>query len=304
MLQRIVRRVVLVVPVLLGASLCTFVLMHAAPGTPFDGDKITPEVRDNLLRQYGFDRPYPEQYLRYLASLLRGDLGVSVKMTGEPVARIIAQRFPVSLELGLVAALLMVAVGIPLGVVGALRQNTWVDHAALSLALLGYSLPIFVLGLLLLLGLSSGLHLLPVGGWGEPSQFVMPAFALGIGPASMIARLTRASMLDVIHQDFVRTAHAKGLPGRLVVTRHAIRNALIPVVTVVGAQVGWLITGSFIVEYMFSIPGLGQMFVLSAENLDYPLILGLALFYVTIVAIMNIAVDAAYTLANPRLRVG
>jgi oligopeptide transport system permease protein len=220
------------------------------------------------------------------------------------VARIIAQRFPVSLELGLVAALLMVAVGIPLGVVGALRQNTWVDHAALSLALLGYSLPIFVLGLLLLLGLSSGLHLLPVGGWGEPSQFVMPAFALGIGPASMIARLTRASMLDVIHQDFVRTAHAKGLPGRLVVTRHAIRNALIPVVTVVGAQVGWLITGSFIVEYMFSIPGLGQMFVLSAENLDYPLILGLALFYVTIVAIMNIAVDAAYTLANPRLRVG
>jgi oligopeptide transport system permease protein len=134
MLQRIVRRVVLVVPVLLGASLCTFVLMHAAPGTPFDGDKITPEVRDNLLRQYGFDRPYPEQYVRYLGSLLRGDLGVSVKMTGEPVARIIAQRFPVSLELGLVAALLMVAVGIPLGVVGALRQNTWVDHAALSLA--------------------------------------------------------------------------------------------------------------------------------------------------------------------------
>jgi oligopeptide transport system permease protein len=302
--QRIGRRVLLLVPVLLGASLCTFVLMHAAPGTPFDGDKITPEVRANLLRQYGFDRPYPEQYVRYLGSLLRGDLGVSVKMTGEPVARIIGQRFPVSLQLGLVAALIMVAVGIPLGVLGALRQNSWVDHAALSLALLGYSLPIFVLGLLLLLWLSSGLHLLPVGGWGQPSQFIMPAFALGIGPASMIARLTRASMLEVIHQDFVRTAHAKGLPGHLVVTRHAVRNALIPVVTVIGAQVGWLVTGSFIVEYMFSIPGLGQMFVLSAENLDYPLIMGLALFYVTIVAITNIAVDAAYVLANPRLRVG
>jgi oligopeptide transport system permease protein len=302
--QRIARRVLLLVPVLLGASACTFVLMHAAPGTPFDGDKITPDVRANLLRQYGFDRPYPEQYVRYLGSLLRGDLGVSVKMTGEPVARIIGQRFPVSLQLGLVAALIMVALGIPLGVLGALRQNTWVDHAALSLALLGYSLPIFVLGLLLLLWLSSGLHLLPVGGWGQPSQFIMPAFALGIGPASMIARLTRASMLEIIHQDFVRTAHAKGLPAHIVVARHAVRNALIPVVTVIGAQVGWLVTGSFIVEYMFSIPGLGQMFVLSAENLDYPLIMGLALFYVSIVAITNIAVDAAYVLANPRLRVG
>jgi len=304
MVQRIVRRVLLLVPVLLGASLCTFVLMHAAPGTPFDGDKITPEVRANLLRQYGFDRPYAEQYLRYVGSVLRGDLGVSVKMTGEPVARIIGQRFPVSLELGLVAALIMTGVGIPLGIVGALRQNSWADHLALGVALLGYSLPIFVLGLLLLLWLSSGLHLLPVGGWGQPSQFIMPAFALAIGPASMIARLTRASMLDVIHQDFVRTARAKGLPGRIVITRHALRNALIPVVTVVGAQVGWLVTGSFIVEYMFSIPGLGQMFVLSAENLDYPLIMGLALFYVTIVAVTNIAVDAAYVFANPRLRFG
>jgi oligopeptide transport system permease protein len=301
---QLLRRVLLLIPVLLGASICTFVLMHAVPGSPFDGDKITPEVQANLMHQYGLDRPYPEQYLLYLGSILRGDLGVSVKITGEHVSRIITQRFPVSLQLGLAAAAIMVVIGLPLGVLGALRQNTWVDYLSLTCALIGYSLPVFVLGLLLLLWLSSTLHLLPVGGWGRPDQYIIPAFAMGIGPASMVARLTRASMLDVIRQDYIRTARTKGLREQAVIMSHAVRNALIPVVTVIGAQLSWLITGSFIVEYMFSIPGLGQMFVLSAASLDYPLIMGLALFYAAVVAAMNIVIDASYTVLNPRLRFG
>lgn len=300
----LLRRVLLLTPVLIGVSLTTFVLMHLAPGTPFEGDKITPEVQANLLHQYGLDRPYPEQYVRYMGSLLRGDLGVSVKITGERVSDIIAERFPVSLELGLAATAVMVIVGFPLGIVGALRQNTWVDHLSLTAALVGYSLPVFVLALLLMLWLSSGLHLLPVGGWSRPDQYVIPAFAMGIGPASLVARLTRASMLDVIGQDFIRTARSKGLRERTVIVRHALRNALIPVVTVLGAQISWLITGSFIVEYMLSVPGLGQMFVVSAAGLDYPLIMGLALFYAAIVASMNIVVDVSYILLNPQLKFG
>jgi oligopeptide transport system permease protein len=292
---QLLRRVLLLIPVLLGASVCTFVLMHAVPGSPFDGDKITPEVQANLMHQYGLDRPYAEQYVLYLGSILRGDLGVS---------HIIAQRFPVSLQLGLAATTIMVLVGIPLGVIGALRQNTWVDYLSLTGALIGYSVPVFVLGLLLLLWLSSSLHLLPVGGWGQPNQYIIPAFAMGIGPASMVARLTRASMLDIIRQDYIRTARTKGLHERAVILSHGVPNALIPVVTVIGAQLSWLITGSFIVEYMFSIPGLGQMFVLSAASLDYPLIMGLALFYAAVVAAMNIVVDASYTILNPRLRFG
>jgi oligopeptide transport system permease protein len=220
------------------------------------------------------------------------------------VSDIIAQRFPVSLKLGLVATAVIVVVGIPLGVVSALRQRTWLDYTSLAAALIAYSLPVFVLALLLLLSFSTGLHLLPVGGWGEPRQYIIPAFAMGIGPATLVARLTRASILDVLMQDFIRTARAKGLREWTIIARHALRNALPPVVTVLGAQVSFLITGSFVVETMLAIPGLGQMFVLSATSLDYPLIMGLALFYAIIIAVMNIIVDAAYVVFNRQVKFG
>jgi ABC-type dipeptide/oligopeptide/nickel transport system permease component len=300
----LLRRLLSLVPVLVGASIVTFVLSHIVPGTPFDGDKITPEVRANLLKQYGLDRPLPEQYLRYLGHLLRGDLGVSVKITNESVGHIIAQRFPVSLQLGLAASVIIVVLGLSIGTLGALRHNTWMDYVSLVGALAGYSLPVFVLGLLLILLLSNYFHLLPVGGWGQPQQVIIPAFALAIGPASMVARLTRASMLEVINQDYIRTAKTKGLPKRTILARHAVRNGLLPVVTVLGAQISWLITGSFIVEYMFAIPGLGQMFVESAAGLDYPLIMGLTLFYAVVIASMNIVVDASYIFLDPRLKFG
>lgn len=301
MSRYVLERVLLLAPVLLGVALITFVLMRAAPGNPFAGERISTETQDRLMRQYGFDRPYVEQFVRYVGKAVRGDLGVSVKLTGEPVSTIIAQRFPVSLALGTVAAIIIVVVGIPLGTLGAVKQNTWVDYVSMTLALVGYSVPSFVLGLILLLWLASGLHLLPVGGWGRPEHFVIPAFVLGIQPASVIARYVRASMLEVIRQDYVRTARAKGVQEHMVILRHALRNALVPVITVLGTQFAWLITGSFVIEYMFAIPGLGQLFVQSAVNLDYPLIMGLALFYASIVAVMNIVVDLLYTALNPRV---
>jgi oligopeptide transport system permease protein len=291
------------VPVWLGVSLVIFSLMHVAPGGPFDQEReLPPEVKANLLHQYGLDQPLWQQYALYVSKAARADFGMSLKFRELSVAEIIGDRFPVSLQIGLLAIGIMVLVGIPLGMLSALRQNQLTDYLGMAFALICYGTPPFVLALVLILTFSLGLHLLPVSGWGQPQHLILPAIVLGIRPAAVVARLTRAGMIEVLHQEYTRTARGKGLGERAVVVRHALKNALIPVVTAIGLQASELITGSIVVEYIFSVPGLGQMFVTSLTSRDYPLVMGVALFYATLILLSNLLVDLSYGVIDPRIR--
>jgi oligopeptide transport system permease protein len=299
----IVQRLVWLVAVLFAVAVVTFVLMHAVPGGPWDRSKPLPQdARDNLNRAYGLDDPVWEQFGRYVLHLAQGDLGVSLKERNRPVSDILADNIPVSATLGLLALALSVGVGVTLGVASALRRNSAIDYGAVAFATLGGSVPSFILGMLLLVVFTGELHWLPSGGWGSPKQAIMPALALSAWPAAYIARVTRASMLDVLDQEYVRTARAKGLIETVVVLRHALRNALIPVLTVIGPIAAVLVTGTFIVEQLFSVPGMGRLFVNSMLKHDYGVIMGATLFYTFVVAVANLAVDVLYAAIDPRIR--
>lgn len=299
----LVRRILWIVPVLLAVAVITFVLMHQVPGGPWDRAKrLPPEALENVNRSYGLDRPLWEQFGRYLLGLAQGDLGVSFRSRNRPVAEVLADGIRVSATLGLLALAVSVTVGVGLGVVSALRQNTALDYAAVAFATVGASVPSFILGMLLLVLFTAHLHWLPSGGWGSPQQAVMPVLALSALPAAYIARVTRASMLDVLQQEYVRTARAKGLQERAVVLGHMLRNAMIPVLTVIGPMAAMLVTGSFIVEQLFAIPGIGRTFVTSIAARDYGVIMGTTLFYTFVVAVANLAVDVLYAVVDPRIR--
>ncbi len=301
----LVQRILWIAPVLLAVAAITFVLMHQVPGGPWDGAKrLPPDALQNVNYAYGLDRPLWEQFCRYLLGLARGDLGVSFRGDNRPVADVLVDGIRVSATLGLLALAASTIVGIALGVVSALRRNTVVDHAAVAFATVAASVPSFILGMLLLVLFTAHLHWLPSGGWGSPKQAVMPVLALSALPAAYIARITRASMLDVLQQDYVRTARAKGLPDRLIVLRHMLRNALIPVLTVIGPIAAMLVTGSFIVEQLFAIPGVGRTFVTSIQARDYGVIMGVTLFYTFVVAVANLVVDVLYAVVDPRIRYG
>jgi oligopeptide transport system permease protein len=290
----LVQRVLWLVPVLLGVALITFVLMHQVPGGPWDRAKrLPPDAVENVNRAYGLDRPLWEQFGDYLLGLARGDLGVSFRSNNRPVAEVLADGIRVSATLGLLALAVIVS---------ALRKNTVLDGAAAGFATLGASVPSFILGMLLLAVFTAQLHWLPSGGWGSPKQAVLPVIALSALPAAYIARITRAAMLDVLHQEYVRTARAKGLSERAVVSRHMLRNALIPVLTVIGPIAAMLVTGSFIVEQLFAIPGVGRAFVTGIQARDYGVIMGVTLFYTFTVALANLAVDLVYAVLDPRIR--
>lgn len=299
----ILRRLLQAIPTLWVIATATFVLMQFTPGGPFDTEKdVSEEVQAMIDAHYGLDLPVHEQYLRFLGQRLQGDFGPSYKYAGWDVDEIIAQSFPVSLELGFYALLVAIAIGTPIGVLAALRHKRPSESALMGFAMLGICLPSFVLGPLLILVFSMHLGWFNPFGWNHLSDRVLPAITLGLFYAAYIARLARSGMLDVMRLDYIRTARAKGLAERLVVMRHALRTALYPVVAYLGPAVAGLISGSFVVETIFFIPGLGSFFVNSAFNRDDTMVMGTVLFYAVLILLFNLIVDLVQMWMNPRTR--
>ena len=299
----LIQRILWIVPVLVAVAVITFILMHQVPGGPWDRAKrLPPPALENVNQSYGLDRPLWEQFGRYALGLAQGDLGVSFRSNNRPVSAVLGDGIRVSATLGLLALALSTTAGVALGVVAALRRNGALDFASVAFATAGASVPSFILGMLLLVLFTGYLHWLPSGGWGSPQQAVMPVLALSAWPTAYIARVTRASVLDVLHRDYVRTARAKGLQERTVVQRHMLRNALIPVLTVIGPVAAMLVTGSFIIEQLFAIPGIGRAFVTSIGARDYGVIMGVTLFYTFVIVIANLLVDLLYAVIDPRIR--
>jgi ABC-type dipeptide/oligopeptide/nickel transport system permease component len=305
MASYIIRRLLWTIPTLLVISAISFFLMHAVPGGPFAGPDLShlaPEVIENLNKYYHLDEPVWKQFLDYLWNAVRGDLGPSYLERNRTVNDIIAQHLPVSALLGLCALAVAMAIGIPLGIISAMRQNRAGDYIGMFVAVSGVSVPEMTLGPLLIWIFALRLKILPVAQWGSWQQIILPAFTLGFGSAAILARLTRASMLQVIREDYIRTARAKGLSERRVTVHHALRNALIPVVTVIGPLFAALMTGSMIVEQVFAIPGMGRFFVWSVLNRNYPVIMGTVLLYAVFLIIANLVVDIMYAWLDPRIR--
>ena len=281
----------------------TFFMVRFVPGGPFTAEKaVTPEILRNLEAHYGLDKPLWRQYLDYLSSLARGDLGPSFKYPNRTVNEIIFDKVPVSAELGSISLAVALVLGIGLGTLAAIRRNTWVDYVASSFGMIGISIPTFVVGPLLVLALAIHLGWFNASGWYGPADRVLPALVLGIAYAAPISRLTRGGLLEVLNQDFIRTARAKGASEFRVVTRHALRGGLLPVVSFLGPAVAGILTGSFVIETIFQIPGIGREFVNSAFNRDYTLVLGTVILYAVLIMALNLAVDIAQAWMNPKVR--
>jgi len=289
---------------LLIISLFVFVVMHAIPGGPFDEDKmpLPPASKANILRSYGLDRPLSEQYVLFVWNVAHLNFGVSYQSPGESVVHVLGRVWPVTMHLGGMALAIALAGGLWLGVTAALRQNTAVDYLTSGVAVFGLVVPHFVLGSLLILLFSTMLGWLPAGGWDAPRQWILPTLTYCLAPLGLVARYTRVSVLEVLGADHVRTARAKGLATRRVVLRHVLRNALVPLLTVIGPLFPDLLTGSIFVEGIFRVPGLGRYFVTSVYDRDYPMIMGLALLAALLVSVMYLVSDLLYLLADPRIR--
>ncbi|MDR0648999.1 MAG: ABC transporter permease [Synergistaceae bacterium] len=280
-----------------------FFLVRAIPGEPFLSDKLTPEIRENMLRYYGFDQPLYIQYVKYVKNLLRGDLGVSMHYNGLAVAGIIADSFPYSASLGLRALLLAFFAGIALGVLSALNRGRFLDYFCIIIAIVGVSLPDFVTGYLLQYVFAIKLKLFPIALWRGFKYTVLPTFALSFYTTALLARIMRASMLEVTGQDYVKVARAKGLSEFQIVARHEIRNAILPVITILGPVTAAILTGTFIIESIYAVPGMGKFYVSGIQNLDYSQVLGLTIFYGTFLVMANFVVDIMYGFVDPRIRV-
>ncbi|WP_121642406.1 dipeptide ABC transporter permease DppB [Bacillus vallismortis] len=281
----------------------TFVLIKVIPGSPFNEERGTNEaVQKNLEAYYHLDDPLIFQYIIYLKSIITFDFGPSIKKPSDSVNDMLERGFPVSFELGMTAIVIAVISGLVLGVIAALRRNGFLDYAAMSLAVLGISIPNFILATLLIQQFAVNLKLFPAATWTSPIHMVLPTAALAVGPMAIIARLTRSSMVEVLTQDYIRTAKAKGLSPFKIIVKHALRNALMPVITVLGTLVASILTGSFVIEKIFAIPGMGKYFVESINQRDYPVIMGTTVFYSVILIIMLFLVDLAYGLLDPRIK--
>ncbi|MFN8522040.1 MAG: nickel ABC transporter permease [Chloroflexota bacterium] len=310
----IANRLVAAVPVLLLVSVVIFSIIHLTPGDPVVvmlGEEATPQARDALRRELGLDRPLPVQFASWLARVLQGDLGRSIR-SNQPVSEAILQRLPVTVELSLLAMVISLAIALPAGIVAAVRRNSGADVASTVFSLLGVSMPNFFLAILLVYVFSLQLRWLPPVGyisplqglWGNLSGMIMPALTLGTALAAVIARLTRSSLLEVLGQDYVRTAWAKGLRESAVVQRHAMKNALIPVVTVVGLQLGNLLGSAIVTETIFALPGVGRLVIDSIFQRDLPLVQGVVLYLALIFVLVNLLVDLTYAALDPRIRYG
>jgi oligopeptide transport system permease protein len=299
----VVRRILWIIPVLFTVSIITFFLMHAVPGGPWDREKQLPQATvDRLNAKYGLDDPIYVQYITWATKFIQGDLGPSYRYTDRTVNDIVADGFWTTVQLGVMAFILSVVVGVPLGIFAALGHNRGPDYLATSISILGIATPSFVLSILLIVFFAVQLGWFPTGGWKGPQYWVLPTIALAGFPIAIIARYTRASMLEVTRKDYIRTAHSKGLPGQSVVSRHMIRNALIPVITILGPTLAFLVTGSFIIERIFGIPGMGQFYITSISTRDYSLLMAMTMLYAFAVAFLNVVVDVLYAYIDPRIR--
>ena len=303
----VIRRTLWIIPVLWAVATITFLLMHAVPGGPFDREReLPPQVIANLNKKYNLDKPLYEQYVLYFRDLLQGDLGLSFRSANQPVTDLIREGWKVTAQLGAVAFLYALGFGMTLGVIAALNQNKMGDYLGVFFATIGAAMPSFIIAVFLIIIFSVKLGWFDVLGWefGNYRKMVIPVLSLGTLPAAYIARITRASMLEVLRQDYIRTARAKGLAEYVVVLRHTIKNALVPILTVAGPIFAFLITGSFIVERIFVIPGVGRRFVDAVFVRDYGMIMGIVLFYAAIIAVANLVVDILYAAVDPRIRYG
>ncbi|HET7421788.1 MAG TPA: ABC transporter permease [Candidatus Dormibacteraeota bacterium] len=304
-----VQRLILITVTAVVVSSIVFIGIHQLPGNALASERrLNPATEQALLHHYNLDLPWPQQYWIWITNLIHGNLGESLVNMGVPITPLLLRETSVSVTLGLAAVLITVGVGMTLGTIAAIRQNTWVDYVASTAAVVGYSVPSFVWAFLLILATVVPLYNLTGGafyediGWGTPQQIPVPALALGLPYAAIVARLTRASMLETIRQDYVRTAWAKGLKARVVILRHALRNALIPVVSILGPLVTGIITGSVVIETLFGIPGLGKEFVNSILSRDYNIVIGVFTFYAALVGLANLIVDLIYPVLDPRIR--
>lgn len=303
MLRFTFRRLLQIIPVLWIIITATFFMIRFVPGGPFTAEKaVTPEILRNLEAHYGLDKPLYRQYFDYMGSLLRGDLGPSFKYPNRTVNEIISDKLPTSLELGFVSLAVALVLGITLGTLAAVKRNTWLDYMCSSSAMIGICVPTFVLGPLFVLTFAIHFQWLNASGWYGPSDRILPCLTLGCVYAAYIARLTRGGMLEVLNQDYIRTARAKGAGELRVVFKHAMRGGLLPVISFLGPGIAGILTGSFVIETIFQIPGLGREFVNSAFNRDYTLVLGTVILYATLIVVLNLVVDIVQIWLNPKLK--
>jgi oligopeptide transport system permease protein len=311
MLRFLFRRLLIAVPTMFVVVTLAFFMMRAAPGSPFVGERrLSPEVEANVMAKYGMNRPLAAQYVSYVGGVLHGDLGPSLKYKDKSVVRIIAEGFPHSLLIGGLAMGLAILMGVTLGVIGALRQNGPADYTAMAVAVLGVCIPTFVTAPLLVLLFASTWGVLPTGGWPAATEplagawryFVLPVAVLSLPQIAIISRLTRAGMIEVLRSNYVRTARAKGLPEHSVVLRHALRGAILPLVSYLGPATAGVITGSLVVEKIFSLPGIGRAFVSSALQRDYTVVMGVVILYAGLILLLNLVADVLYAALDPRVR--
>ncbi|NCF61609.1 MAG: oligopeptide ABC transporter permease OppB [Gammaproteobacteria bacterium] len=304
MLRHAATRLLGLIPTLLLLITIAFFMIRVAPGGPFDSEKVLPpEIRANLDAKYHLDEPLLQQYFRYLGQIMSGDFGPSFQYKDWTVNELIARGFPVSATVGGLAMLLAFVLGTLIGITAALKQNTATDYSVMGVAMLGISIPNFVIAPLLILGTAVYAGWLPAGGWDWSWQrMVLPVITLALPVIAYIARLTRGSMIEVLHSNYIRTARAKGLPERMVIRRHAFKPAILPVISYMGPATAALITGSVVIERIYSIPGLGSYFVQGALNRDYTLVMGVVIFYGIVIIVLNFIVDLIYAWLNPRIR--
>ncbi|HEY3797305.1 MAG TPA: oligopeptide ABC transporter permease OppB [Caulobacteraceae bacterium] len=305
MLRFLLRRLLVAIPTLFLVITAAFFMMRAAPGNPFATDrKLPPEIERNIEAKYGFDKPLIVQYGDYLGGVIHGDFGPSLKYRDKSVLEIIKENYPVSLTIGLSAFIIAIVVGVSLGAIAALRQNGPLDYTTMAIAILGVCIPAFVTAPLLQLVFGSRLGWLPIAGWdgGAPPNLVMPVTVLALPQIAIISRLTRAGMIEVLRSNYVRTARAKGLPESRIVIRHALRAAILPLVSYLGPAFAGLLTGSLVVEKIFGLPGLGKFFVTSALQRDYTVVMGMVIFFATMILLLNLAADLLYAALDPRVR--
>ncbi|WP_346870983.1 MULTISPECIES: ABC transporter permease [unclassified Clostridium] len=303
MIKYILKRLGISVVTIFIVITATFFLMRLMPGGPFDGEKpLPPEIKASLEAKYGLDKSLGDQYSMYLKDLLKGDLGPSMRYKGREVQEIIGYSFPASAKLGGVAVAISLIFGILLGIIAALKYNKWPDSVCMVLATLGVTLPSFVIATLLMYVFGVKLSLVPITGLDSLKSYILPSIALAGYSIAFISRLTRSKLLEVLKSDYIRTAKAKGVNGRRIMFKHALRNTLIPIVTYVGPLIAGILTGSFVVEKIFAIPGLGREFVTTITNRDYTTILGVTIFYSTLLILCNLIVDIMYVIIDPRIK--
>jgi oligopeptide transport system permease protein len=303
MVPFLLRRLLVAVPTLFLVVTVAFFMMRAAPGSPFLGErKLSPEIEKAVMAKYGLDKPLPVQYATYLGGVLQGDLGPSLKYRDKSVADIIGDGFPKSLTLGLAAIVAATLIGVGLGIAAALRQNRPEDYVATAVAILGVCIPTFVTAPLLVLLFASKLGWVPTAGWGGPRNLILPVVVLALPQIAIISRLTRAGMIEVLRSNYVRTARAKGLSERQIVMRHALRGAVLPLVSYLGPAAAGLITGSLVVEQIFNLPGLGKYFVISALQRDYTVVMGVVILYAALILALNLLSDVLYAVLDPRVK--